>query len=101
MYSPPASLTRFLMRLREKRTSRMSHRTTERKAEPHALNDRHGAIGVELSDVTRPEPAVLGESLLVEVGPLEVALEQTRAAAEDLALRELVSREITGVGDVD
>lgn len=66
------------------------------------VDDRDCSIRVPLSNVTSLEPtARLGESLLVEVWTLVVALEERRSTDEDLSLRRVVCAQVSSLGCVD
>ncbi len=61
-----------------------------------AINNSQMAVGIELSNITRLEPSVIGDGFLSLLLIVPITFCYRRSTNPDFALRWLVCREITG-----
>ena len=60
----------------------------------------HGIVPTYLSDITGPEPAVIGETLLGNIGPLVVASSDGTSSQPNFSLGRVIARQVVGLGVV-
>ena len=67
-----------------------------------AIDQSQRAVLVPLTDITRAQPSVFSEDVLVgvQIGTLVVSLRHGRSSYANLALRRIVRRQVASIGNV-